>query len=321
MRLLGLLKEAPPEGVSQGLDSVDPRLSELTGHYEAKRFAEVAQSVEALLEAGVWDLRPISLYLAVAFEQQGIAGLSEVLATWATIIGPSLPSIGPAVRREDYASKRTSALLGTIGDALHYHETKRTETWAAWAKVMTPTMNDAIVAATDDIDKAIVAASGAAPPSLAQFIARLRSVLRALAAPTDAAPTSLSSASVALPAPVEAAAPAEEGVATPAPVTKPGRVEVAVSPAYFDLIEKLNAFAVLARKGEMMKAAVVADDLMSIIDHFDPRDYFPLIFSEFGELMSQNIERISSSWESRNSLAWKALVQFYRVDRRRFTGS
>ncbi len=74
------------------------------------------------------------------------------------------------------------------------------------------------------------------------------------------------------------------------------------------------------KKNDLARAAVVADDLMRTIDSFDPRAYFPELFSDFSELLSKHIDTLANHWQDRESTAWKAHAQFYRVDLKRFVG-
>jgi hypothetical protein len=128
--------------------------------------------------------------------------------------------------------------------------------------------------------------------------------------------------------PVDADSAAEsapvESVKPPAPslppVVRAGRAELGVSPAYFDLVEKLDAFRTLIEKRELLKASVVADDLMQTIENFDPRTYFPEMFADFSEELSRHIDELAPPWAERETMSWKAMVQFYRVDLRRFVG-
>ena len=50
------------------------------------------------------------------------------------------------------------------------------------------------------------------------------------------------------------------------------------------LVNKMKAFERLIEKEQFPKAAVVADDINAIIAHFDPRIYFPRMFSKFSLL-------------------------------------
>jgi hypothetical protein len=99
-----------------------------------------------------------------------------------------------------------------------------------------------------------------------------------------------------------------------------GRAEVGVSHEFFALIQKLEAFSKLVKKGDLARAAIVADDLMQTIDAFDPRRYFPELFSDFSELLSKHIDVLTNHWQDRDSPSWKAHSQFYRVDLKRFVG-
>jgi hypothetical protein len=96
----------------------------------------------------------------------------------------------------------------------------------------------------------------------------------------------------------------------------PGRLEMmlAVSHRFVELTQKLRAFEELIKKHEYRKAALVADDLQQIIEHFDPRSYFPEVFAGFSAHLSRNIHALAEHWDDRESVAWKALAQFYHVD-------
>ena len=87
-----------------------------------------------------------------------------------------------------------------------------------------------------------------------------------------------------------------------------------VTPRFLELCAKLRAFEALVEKKEFRKAALVADDVQQIVEHFDPRSYFPEVFSGFSARLSKNIGALAEHWEERDSVAWKALGQFYQVD-------
>ena len=75
------------------------------------------------------------------------------------------------------------------------------------------------------------------------------------------------------------------------------RVTLAVSHTFSELLQKLRAFEALVAKGRHEKAAVVAADVQQLISQFDPRMYFPELFSEFAALMSDNVNTISAHME------------------------
>jgi hypothetical protein len=97
-------------------------------------------------------------------------------------------------------------------------------------------------------------------------------------------------------------------------------IELQVSPQFIELCRKLQAFEKLIEKRSFEKAALVGDDVMTLIESFDPRKYFPDLFASFGALLSANIGSIAPHWDRRGSLEWKTLQQFYQVDIRKFVG-
>ncbi|HUU39393.1 MAG TPA: type VI secretion system protein IglI family protein, partial [Desulfatiglandales bacterium] len=80
------------------------------------------------------------------------------------------------------------------------------------------------------------------------------------------------------------------------------------------LLRKLEAFDQLIAKGKMPLAALVANDINNTIAHFDPKIYFPKLFSRFALLFALHIGELASFEEAKGSVAWKALGELYKVD-------
>lgn len=80
------------------------------------------------------------------------------------------------------------------------------------------------------------------------------------------------------------------------------------------LIKKLEAFNNLISEGKYIGAALVADDINSIIADFDPKIYFPKLFAKFSLLFAANINQLSSCEEYKNTAEWNALKELYKVD-------
>lgn len=79
-------------------------------------------------------------------------------------------------------------------------------------------------------------------------------------------------------------------------------------------LRKLEAFEALVKRGDMGKAAVVAQDIDACVQSFDPRVYLPKLFMPYFRLLSANIGSIAPHWHETDSAAWRALEQLYRVD-------
>jgi hypothetical protein len=85
-----------------------------------------------------------------------------------------------------------------------------------------------------------------------------------------------------------------------------------------ELCNKLKAFELLIERQEFQKAALVSDDILSTLESFDPRRFFPELFATFGGLLNKHVKNIQEHWESTDSTEWKTLAQFYQVDLERF---
>ena len=80
------------------------------------------------------------------------------------------------------------------------------------------------------------------------------------------------------------------------------------------LLKKIQAFETLVKAKRFERAAMVADDIQSAVENFDPRKYFPSLFAEFYADLVGNFDQISSFWARRDTADWAVLQQLYDVD-------
>ncbi|XXY47189.1 type VI secretion system protein IglI family protein [Sorangium sp. So ce269] len=306
-----------------GLDAADPRLAEIVSLAEQGRYDAAADLAEELAGEGVHDIRALSFLLYEAFREGGLAALEALFDVVLLALGPSLEAIGPVKRRKEHFNKRLAWLFETIVDALEYREKHGTSGYDALHEELGPEALGGAVRAGERVaaELATDVYAGAAQ-ALGRLMGFLRARAEALA--VEPAASATSAARQSSPAPREETSPASPaGPALPmdgahAPAAAGGaaraRIEVAVAHPFLELLAKLRAFEVLVERGDMAKAAIVAEDVQQIVESFDPRAYFPEVFARFSALLSNNIGPLSEQLEERESLAWKARSQFYRVD-------
>ena len=80
------------------------------------------------------------------------------------------------------------------------------------------------------------------------------------------------------------------------------------------LLKKIQAFETLVQAKRFERAAMVADDIQSAVENFDPRKYFPSLFADFYADLVQNFDQISSFWARRDSADWQSFGRLYDVD-------
>ena len=325
---------ALPEGSEPGLNAIDPRLTAITDLAERQKYDEAADLTEALLDEQVYDIRPLSVYLFEVFLEDGFTRLARVF----DVLGQlrDSPLVGPGRRRDDHFQRRIAWLFSSIGDSLEFHQKKRSAEWERWlAAASVSDLDDAIDAAQRalqqlpatsarpglvSLDPARPAIRGSsAEPRYDRVLDQLRDVreqLRHAAAP----PPSVVAPSI--PGPTAPAAPPVGSPAVALPDAPPEltrqRLELVVAHPFIELLRKLQAFEQLIENKQFEKAALVADDIQTALDHFDPRAHFPEVFGRFSSQLSRNIQILSSHWMNRDSDAWRALAQFYRVDLKSF---
>ena len=272
------------------------------------KLAAAADRIEELLGRRIYDIRLISIYLSAAFHEGGVAVLPGVLAATLHLLGDSFEAVGPVRKREEHFDRRLAWLYEGIGDALAYHEQKRTDEWKAWGAALTSDVLAEAIAQSDLLGEQIrprgfTNAAGELGQLRSWLYSHRLPAAPAVEAPADA-PPSQSRSSVRPAGP--AATPTQDG-------SRPA-LELVVSHRFLELRDKLRAFEVLIEKGEFRKAALVADDVQKIVEHFDPRSYFPDVFAGFSARLSKHIESLAEHWEERESVSWKAMDQYYQVD-------
>ncbi|AUX23286.1 uncharacterized protein SOCEGT47_038090 [Sorangium cellulosum] len=306
-----------------GLEADDPRLAEIFALADQGRYDAAADAAEALAGEGIHDIRPLSFLYYEAFLEGGIAALGPLLDVVLVALGPSFEAIGPARRREEHFNKRLAWLFDTIVDALEYHQKNGTPAWGAFQEGLGPGVIEAVFRSGERAAAALAAdVYASAARGLGRLLGFLRARAEVLAA--RAAPPSAPAAELPPPAPREDAPAASPGAPALTPegaraAAAPGgapraRIELAVAHPFLELLAKLRAFEVLIERGELEKAAIVAEDVQQIVEGFDPRAHFPEVFARFSALLSQHIDALSAHLDERDSLAWKARSQFYRVD-------
>jgi hypothetical protein len=312
---LARLRAPLPPLDAPGLDSVDPRLALINGLCEKNQLRDLTTEVDGLMDAGVFDIRPISMYLWAAFNEGGLVALAEIFDTLSVVVTANLDGIGPSQRKMDHVAKRMSWLLQKLTDSIEYNEARHSTEWQKWTHGIAPSALDAALHSLVSLETSLDDRFVSARPAFQKLAARLRVVILTFRIPT------LLPVSIAQPAMASLRPPSPGRASDEMQVdARLGRAEVGVSHEFFALIQKLDAFSKLIKKGDLPRAAIVADDVMRTIDSFDPRAYFPELFSDFSELLSKNIDTLTSHWQDRDSTAWKAHSQFYRVDLRRFVG-
>jgi hypothetical protein len=301
-----------------GLDTLDPRFQEIAGFVEAGEFIRASEQTQTLLKEGIVDIRVISYFLYGAFLEGGLAGLSNVLAGLASLLGPNWPAVGPAQKKDKHAENGVAWFLSRLVKKLKGEEEAKSDEWTKWLEQVPVDKVDAI---TQQIEAVKTAQNAAAPSQkLADAIKALEDWVRAYRGfvEAEAKKNAASEPPPEEPKAEEEAAP-EEG-ARPRPAAAPTDGFVVEGSIHLqELGRKLAAFEQLVKRKEFARASVVYQDVTTIVDHFDPRVFIPKMFGSFYALSMRHLDELLPDLEKKETPGWKAMDQLYRVDVETFT--
>jgi len=300
------------------LDASDDRLLGPDAHASKGDFVSAAREAEALLEAGVYDLRPMPYCLYQAFVDGGYPALSTILGVTENLLGPSREALMPEKRRDDYLNRRWHWLFDKIDCALAFQEKAGSVEWQRWQSGLSRATLDELRLVGKRVSDALAApAFQQAGMVLARLLARISEQR-----PVDDEARQPCTSSLET-RPASQAPPSFRRIDSEAPLRRPDgleRVELSVSPRFSQLCRSIEAFEVLVQKGQFLKAAVVLADISESLNHFDPRVYFPSLFAPFASLYSKHVNALTEQTDER-SPAWQALRQHYQVDLQGFVES
>lgn len=309
----------------------DPRLQDLSASMTRGDYRAVGEQVEALLRDGIYDLRPLGGYLMALYLEQGIRGLAAGLAGATVVVGPHFESFGPRKRRASALDTALTWFGQNLLKLLRRAETEKNATWKAWRD---PRNVEPMMESFEHL-QALMKALEARVPN-AHALEPLQELGRQIASYVELVAEGLESKQAPDPAAEyddgDAAAEADAPTNLPATVPKEERREASkspmsagrgagtetltlqVSPALGQLLRQIAAFERLVARRRFERAAIIAADVQETLDHFDPLIMLPEVVAPFVRAMATHIEEIEPMLEQREGLAWRSLLQLYRVD-------
>ncbi len=309
------LPPSPEEHDSPELDKVGDLVTRGT-------YTEAGKAAEQLLRAGTRDVRLIGPWLFGAFLAQGPASLHTLFSALHELLTQRWGAFGPRARKEVQADNGLRWLFKAICKHLEHHEQLQDTIWQGWREPrhreplqQSLTLSEPLLAAL-----ASTLPKGHSIPPFRQLVAWLRTFTQALPEDPSAPPGEPEALTPAEAIPAEPQTDAREAGADTAeeepsaPPLQESRPMVPASPALELLMRKLHAFGALIQEKDFLKASVVASDVLSIVERFDPRLYLPALFTPFFTHLSTHAQELEPLMQDTESLSFRALHQLYQVD-------
>lgn len=329
-----------------GLDTTDPRLDEISTLVQQAQYLEAATQAESLLAEGICDIRIVGFFAYGVFLEQGMGALTNIFLSFTALLRDNWEAFGPVIKREKHAQTSFRWFVTQLLKKVQYEESRQSDLWQAWTTSVSSDDVQEMLDAADEFRKVMATtleeASSQVIDSLAKTVKWLQSFQQLVYREPEPEPVpeaaeeeepyaaeddsveepsedvSSSSFSPSYPdSDREYPSPrTQDRAPLPRPTTPVEEGALMVEGSYHlgVLMKKMEAFERLVSEGKFPRASLVADDINEIIASFDPKVFFPKLFSRFSFLQALNIGDLTSFEEHKQTVEWQALKEFYRVD-------
>ncbi len=312
-----------PVSDAPGLSTLDPRFQDVAAMVQNGKYAEAAAAAQGIIEEDILDIRLLGYFFFGVFLEQGPKSLGPCFESMSHLFNEQWAAVGPAKKKDRLTNTTFVWFFKTLTRKVKMHETKKDKLWKRWSQNTTSEEMDVGLEQIQKFRRAF--AQAVENPKALDQVSNLMSWMKDFqnlvyseekakepeAPPPEETPAEEQPAAAAGAAPVAAAIPG--GVAM-----IPGGVLIEGGYQMLMLKKKLEAFERLIDKGELAKAALIASDVGAVLNAFNPREYFPKFFSNYFSILSKHITELAGFWEQKNSMAWGAMEQLYKVDIDRF---
>lgn len=312
-----------------GLDTVDPRFSDIATLVQGGRYEDAAAKAEEVLIEKIYDVRIIGYFLYGHFIERGLPALADVYLCLADLLRDNLDALGPVKNREKHIQTILNWLMRQLLKKLQYEEDNKSSLYKEWISGVSSDQIQEILDTGGNLRRTLVMVlEASAGPVLDGFVkisnwlvSFQRLVYREPEPVTveekepESEHTEKETEDVEAEAEIEQEPWEEERrqVSIQAPQDE-DMIGVEGSYHLKLLMNKLQAFDQLISMRKFASAAIVADDINAIIANFDPRIYFPNLFVKFALQFAANINNLAAYAEYKESAAWQALQDLYKVD-------
>lgn len=324
---LELLQGEFPVAENPGLDSTDPRFDTIATMVQEGDIAGAGLASEEILAEGIYDIRLIAYFLYAHWIEQGMASLAEVLYCLGNALLGNWEAVGPVARREKNVQNSLGWMFRQVLKKIQYEEDKNSNEWQLWQRTVSSEDVQAILENGNAFRRGLAQQMEDAASPILDVWGKIEDWMRGLERlvytppepeqESEPEPESESETVEGL----QRAAVQQPTLTLGSPAMPSAIPGFEVSPAMGELLRKLQAFETLIEKGNFMHAALVADDINQIMANFDPRVYFPKIFTTFFRLQALNFGELANFAEYREMPEWLALHEWFNSDIDNFVDS
>jgi hypothetical protein len=310
-----------------GLETIDPRFTDIAELVQGGRYEDAAAKAEETLADKVYDIRVIGYFLYGHFLERGLPALADVYLCLTDLLQNNMEALGPVRNRGKHIQAILNWLTKQVLKKLQYEEESKSSLYDSWISEVSSDQVQEVLDAGNTLRHALgpVMEDAAGPilDGMTKINNWFRSFQRMIYREPEVEPEGeeepeLSKSGRDLEA-------EEEIEQEPRPT---GRKQSRQPPVDAEeelagiegsyplqrLIKKLDAFDYLVSAQKYASAAIIADDINAIMANFDPKIYFPKLFVRFALQFATHINNLTAYAEYKEGTAWQALQELYKVD-------
>jgi hypothetical protein len=319
---LDLLLSPLSDVENSGLDSFDPRLTDIVELIEGANYLEAAEkSIELIEQEKIYDIRTISYYLYGIFLDQGPIGFQTIVASMKLLFGESFVAVGPAKNKEKLFFNSIKWLSAQVVKKATYEQKNNSELWTTWLKSDRVQIEQTITAFGELNEQTSVLGD--------KFTKKTNDLLNNLSKWLGEFVNSLS---VKVEEPVKLEEPEElqpnenqnsTGPQTPKLVKNSSNNGLPPLPDSYTvkkLKKSMNVFQQLIERKQFKLAAVASTQIDKMLVNFKAQQELPEIFSPFLQNYAIYINHIINANDSKIEAQYDYHKKLYNIDLHSFVG-
>lgn len=311
-----ILETIDPDAEVRSLDFDSPYLDQLRTYSDQQDYPAITGLCEELAEQGIYDVRLLLMGIYAEVREPLLPAIPDLFQNLGMLLGSQWEQIGPIEKKAKYAKGSLSWIIKQLRVDLETEQVDATPRWNEWISgQMTQEELEALLAMIDEIKQvAAHVLEDESQPVLLSFT-ELVSWFN-----TELMPKLPSSAANAEPEEAALNHETEQAAGQSAKSVSASSQGRSVEGSYHldVLVRKMDLFRQLVEEGDMLKAAIIAADISAILEQFDPKRYFPQLFSEYLFVMVNQSNRIAEAMDMRDSPQWMVLNELYQIDMDKF---
>ena len=307
-------------GEGQGIDTLDPRYQDIASLIEQADFAQAALKCQETFEELGGDIRLIAWFFFGLVLQDGVKALGPVFELATSIFRDRLGSVGPERKKDRHATSGMSWFLSKLADRVTSDDPDLQA--EAAGMVANATLEDvqAAIAAGNELWQVFPEAVPTPDPSkVTNNLSRLRDWLEGherelTPEPEPEVPEFEEPESYEAEDEGSGSGEGPRLAGGFAGSAGGGGLQVDASPRLAELQSRIAAFEQLMARGDVVKASLIACDIMDVVENFDPRVYLPRLFGGFFAQFARVADQVLSWQEKRGTAPWLVYDQLYRTN-------